>query len=196
MWNAPLLTLRRAIVLAIVTLAIMIGPRSTLAHADSGDAKRAAIIVKALSFDLEAKIGDALVIAVVYKPGDAASEAVAASWMTSFGQLGNIRVKDAPVRAIQVPADAAAIEAAVQKQGVDALLVSDGLDGELEMLSRVAQQRRLVTIGAKRAYLDRGIVLGVFLEQDKPKIVVNLTAARAANIHFSSLMLKLATVLR
>lgn len=168
------------------------------AAADAGDAKRATILVKAISFDLdlEDRVGDALVVAVVYKPGDAASQSVAASWARAFSQLGGLRVKKAPVRAIEVPFDAAAIDEVVQKQGVDVLLAADGLDAELEAIARIAQPRKLITVGAKRAYVERGLVLGVFLEDEKPRIVVNLTAARAGGFRFSSAMLRLATLVK
>jgi hypothetical protein len=191
----PAARLGRALAFAAACAALLFSPSD--GRADPGDVRRATILVKAMSFDLDldARVGDALVVAIAYKPGDAASQAVAASWAQAFSQLGSLRVKDAAVRAVVVPFDPPALDEAIQKQGVDAILACDGLD-DVDAVARFALPRKLVTLGAKRAYVERGLILGTFVEGDKPRIVVNLGAARQGGFRFSSSMLRLAELVK
>ena len=125
-----------------------------------------------------------------------AALALAATWTRAFGELGALRVKNAPVRVIELPFDPAAIEAAVKRDGLDVLVATEGLDADLDAITRVALAHRLLTVGATRTFVERGLVLGTFIEDEKPKIFVNMTAARQGAFRFSSAMLRLAVILK
>jgi hypothetical protein len=186
--------LPRALAFALLIVIGVLAPGP--AHAESGDLKRSTIMIKALSFDLDldTRIGDALVIAIVHKPGDAASQAVAASWAQAFAQLGSVRVRNAPVRAVVAPFDPKTLDDLVRREGVDVLLACDGLD--VDPIIKFAQPRKLLTMGTQRAFIDAGLMFGVFYEEDRPRIVANHAAMLQGGFRFSSAMLRLAILVK
>lgn len=62
-------------------------------------------------------------------------------------------------------------------------------------VGRVLQSRRLLSYTGVPSYVEAGLVLGVDVMENRPKIVVNLPAARAVGMEFSSQLLKLSRVI-
>jgi hypothetical protein len=169
------------------------------AAADSGRDREAAIVARVLSYErsLEARAGTSVDIAVVFKAGDANSEANARSWLQGFASLSSIKIKDRPVsyRLIAYKSEQA-LTAAVVDQGLDVILVSDGLARETGEIARVARAHRVLTVANRVEQVERDFTLCVQLESERHKIFVNLSSAALEHIQFSSHLLKLATTLR
>jgi hypothetical protein len=157
------------------------------------------ILTRALSYDSELKdrVGADLLVGVLSKPGNAASEAMGAAMLKAFRTILNIKVQGLTlaVRPISYT-NPAALAATVIAQSVDALYVCIGLEGELAAIIDVSRKRHLTTMASSEAQVEKGLSLGVFPVDSRPSIVLNLAAARSEGAAFSSELLRVAKVLR
>lgn len=178
---------------------VALGLSLLAALAWAGNEKQATILTRAFSYDynLKARAGDSVTLAVLYKSGDAQSEAMADSWYRSFQGLTGVKVQGLPFSVMRLPFDnAALLRAAVAAQGIDILFVCDRLDGELGSIKEVSRSMKLLTVGGRPAYVEDGLSLGVFSEGEAQVIQVNLSAAAQENVSFSSDLLRLAKVIK
>ena len=162
-------------------------------------ARQVLILTRALAYDgnLKTRAGADLLIAVLGKPGHAASEELAGTMAKAFRGLGNVKVQGLAVRAAQLPyTNAAALTAAIESQGVDALYVCPSLDADLPAIIEATRRLKVVTMASRESYVARGLSLGVFTVEGKPTIVVNLNASKAEGAAFGSDLLRLAKVIR
>jgi hypothetical protein len=171
--------------LSTATAAVATGPRD----------KAAVIITRLFSYDynLKARAGDAIVLAVVYKSGVPASEVSADDWVRAFTPLTSVRVADLPFRTVKLAfTDPGALAAAVRGQGIDALLICEGLQGDLSALETVSRSAKIMTVTDQETFVTRGLTVGVYPLEGKTAIAVNRRAAAAENVSFSSELLRLA----
>jgi hypothetical protein len=168
----------------------------TGAVGDSPKARSAAVLARVLSYELtlEDRVGDSVGVAVIYKAGDAQSEANANEWYRALADLSSVKIKDRRFFAEKVAYDAGEIRNAIDKDGVDVLLVSDGLAAESVAIAEIARSAHVLTAGNSVSYLDRALTLCVSEEDGKPKIFINLNMAHLEGIRFSSNLLKLVTL--
>jgi hypothetical protein len=164
---------------------------------ESSKRKQASILARVLSYELtlEERMGDRVGVAVVYRPGDPASEASADDWMLGLADLNSVKIKDRPFFAVKVPFRANELNAAIDN-GADVLLAAAGLTGDAAAIAAVAGPRHVLTVGDSVPDVQTYLTVCVTVEADKPKIYINLTAARLARIRFSSRLLGLATLIR
>jgi hypothetical protein len=159
--------------------------------------QRAAILARVLSYErtLQDRIGPSLEIGVLFKQGDSDSERGAREWHGSLGLLADVKIKNNVLRSHVIAYDPQIVEL-INDIGIDAIVVSAGLNSELTEISSMARAKRILTVGDVASYLERHLTLGIFYEAERYEIVVNLTAAAQERVVFSSNMLKLARVIR
>ena len=169
---------------------------ATLGAAQAGVERQAAIVVRALSYDknLAERAGDSVVVLVLSKHGDAASEALAGTWVSALEPIEGVSVQGRPFKVLSAPWDQAAVKALVEKSGVDVLLVCDGLSDEAAAIRALSRERKLLTVGTSRASIEQGMSLGVVAEGERNVILVNLSASRLEGAAFGSDLLKLAKI--
>ena len=161
--------------------------------------KQAVILTRALAYDkdLRARAGGSLVIAVLYRPGAAEGDSVAADVFRAFKALEGVKVQDLPISVVKLPYTGKdALKSAITAQGIDALYCCPGLEPDLSALREVSHQQHVLTLAAKEAFVQAGLSLGVFPKDGKPTIVINLAASRDEGASLASELLRLATVLR
>jgi hypothetical protein len=178
-----------------VLLLVLGAPRSVPA---AGAEREAAVVSRALAFErsLDERVGSgAIGIAVIHKPLDAQSESCAREWNTGFLALSNVKIQDRSV----VLKSFAYSEAGVGKaraNGIHVFVVCPGLSHEAAEISRASRAQRILSVGTLVSYVEQSMAFGVFREQEKLQMVVNLRVAVGEGVTFSSSMLKLARVLR
>jgi hypothetical protein len=161
--------------------------------------KRVTMLTRALAYDysLRTRARDSLVVALIYKPGSPTSEAAADSLFKSFKALNGVKVQGFSPAAVKMPFESAeSLKAAVSAQGVDVVMVCEGLDAEVVAVREVCRALKVMSVGEKLSYVEAGLTIGVIEAGGKPGMVVNLGAAAAENVSFSSELLKLAKVIR
>jgi hypothetical protein len=170
----------------------------TAAQPEAPKTREAAVLARVLSYELtlEERAGDAVGIAVVYKPGNAASEANAEAWYQAFVALSATRIKGRPFFAVKVAHESQALAAAIDRDGVDVLLASSGLGGDLDSLTTLARSKHVLSAADTADYLKTSLTVCVTQEDDKPKIYINLKNAELERIRFSSNLLRLTTLVR
>jgi hypothetical protein len=185
------LRLRRLPLVALLSLVLI------AASEGSTKARHAAVLARVLSYELslEERAGASVEIAIIYRPGDAASEANANEWMTALQGILPVNVVNRPLAASKVPFGTSEISAAIDR-GADVLLAADGLDAELPSIAQIARSRHVLTAGNSPSYVQQNLTLCVIEKEDKTKILVNLTEASAEQIRFSSRLLALAVLIR
>lgn len=175
--------------------ATLVAPTS--APASSVD-REAAIVARALAYEktLDERVGRrAIGIAVVHKPKHESSELCAKQWYDGFAALANVKIQDRGVTLKSLPYSLDAIRRA-REASIDVFVVCDGLGAEAPEITRVSRSQRVLTVGVLPTYVEQSMTLGVFREDGKYQIVVNLRSAAEERVAFSSSMLKLARVLR
>jgi hypothetical protein len=172
---------------------------TALGEAPVAPDRQVLILTRALAYDgnLKTRAGEDLLIAVVGRNGNAASEEVASAMSKAFKSLGNVKVQGLAVRAVQLGyASVNTLGLAIESQGIDALYVCPGLEADLPAIIELARKRQVITLGSREDHVKRGLSLGVFAVDAKPTIVVNLAAAKAEGAAFGSDLLRLAKVIR
>lgn len=169
------------------------------ARAEDGEQKSAPIMARAVAYDynLKARAGAELVIGVLYKPGDASSEVAADRWVAAFSKLSGVKLQGLPLTTKKLAfTGGAQLSSDGQAQGLDVVLLAEGLDGEAGTIGRVAQERQWLTIGTRERHARQGLALAVFNEGGRNVISVNLPACEKQGVNFASDLLRLARVLR
>lgn len=186
-----------AVALALVSALVV---SAAAAPADEVPAARQVLILtRALAYDgnLKTRAGTDLLIAVLGKPGHAASDELAGTMGKAFRGLGNVKVQGLAVRATQVAfKDAATLSATLEREGIDALYVCPGLDAELMGIFEATRKLKVITMASRQDYVQRGLSMGVFSIDGKPTILVNLAASKSEGAAFGSDLLRLAKVIR
>jgi hypothetical protein len=166
---------------------------------DGSPEKRAVILVRALSYDanLKDRVGDDLVIAVVGRKGNVSSEACSTGMRQGLGVLSGARVAGVPLKVMQFwYGGIEPLASAVGPQGIDALYLCEGLEGDLPAILDVAKKNQILTMCGSEEQVNRGTALGVVFIESKPTLFVNLTAAKSAGAALSSDLLRVARVIR
>jgi hypothetical protein len=184
------------LIAAILVLSV---PLRAGAQGDVDPDRQALILVRALAYDnnLRTRAGDAVVLAVVSRGGNAASEAAAQDMLKAFRSLERIKVQQLPFRAVMLPYPGkAALKSAVTAQGIDVLYICGGLESELSAIKEFSRHEHLLTIGAKPEFVENGLSLGVFIIESKNTITVNLGASREEGAAFGADLLRVGRVIR
>lgn len=169
------------------------------ARADELEQKSAPIMARAVAYDynLKARAGSDLVIGILYKSGDANSEAAANRWVQAFSKLSGAKLQGLPISTRKLAfSGGSQLSSDGQSQSIDVLLITEGLDGDVGAIGRVAQDRQWLTIGTRERHVREGLSLAVFNEGGRNVISVNLRACEKQGVNFASDLLRLARVLR
>lgn len=180
-----------------LALGLLVLGTPRLAPASSVE-REAAIVARALAFErsLPERVGaGAIGIAILHKPQDAGSEQCARDWRDGFAALANVKIQDRSIALKVLPSGANGARVA-RDNGVHVLVVCPGLMPDLPEITRISRTQRILTVGTVPPYIEQNLTFGVFREEDKLKMVVNLRAALAEGVNFSSGMLKLARIVR
>jgi hypothetical protein len=173
--------------------------RHALAEESVPAQRRAILLTRVLAYDdaLVTRAGSSFVICVVSHKGNAASESQAKEMLTAFKDLEKVMIAGLPFRATAVQFTTAAnLEALIESEGIDALFVCDGTEGDLPAIKQTTRKRKVLTVGTTNAQVTAGVSVGVLAEGGKLQIVVNLPQSREEGAAFSSDLLRVARVVR
>lgn len=158
----------------------------------------AALHLKILTYDRNLKSrGNRLVIGVIYKAGAEPSEKSRSAMVSAFQALAKkVTVQGLKPSVVAVAFEAGTLAKRLQDAGVNVIYVAAGLDEALGGIAETAAQLKVPTLTARRGDVERGLAVGVVAADGKPRIVVNLAAAKAAGMDLDPKLLGLAEVLR
>lgn len=156
-----------------------------------------ALFVKilALDRDLTARVGEELVIGVVYQPEIRASWAAKDDFMRAMAMSSVHRIRGIPVRG--VPVEIGSLEDLardVERHRIDVLYVGPMHALDVSRIAALARALDINTLTGIPAYVGSGLAVGICLQGKKPEILINLEAARAEGARFNAQLLRLARV--
>jgi len=189
-----------AVAVAVAMSAILGLPGNQRALAEEVPASRQVLIVmRALAYDgnLKARSGETINIAVIHKKGSSASEQAANAITRAFGPLQSTLVAGLPLVVTHIAYGGPdGLKKAIAGAGIDLLYVCEGLDGDINTIKEITRDSRVLSVGTRQEYVEKGLAFGVFEIDGKSTILLNLPASRNEGAAFTSDFLRLAKVIR
>lgn len=188
----------RGTIAGILALAVSVGTAPLLSAQDMEVpvALQIPLFLKVMSFDraFHARTGRSLVIAVVYQRGnrasiDARDEALRAIAMAPRKGDGVER------HGIAVDLDSESLAARLTRESADIVYITPLRSIDIRTIVTAAEVAGASTWTGVASYMAQGVSVGVRLEADRPRIVINLDASHRQQMDFSSELLKLADVI-
>lgn len=156
------------------------------------------LFLKILTFDrnLISRAGEELTIGIVFQGKFKKSLNVKEKWITEMSQSPVQKVQNLPVRRVEIDLDKTDLKKALREMPVDVLYFAPLRGIELEAMADVATAFHICTLTGVAHYVDSGVAVGIGIKAQKPHIIINLPAAKAQGMDFSSKLLKLARVIQ
>jgi hypothetical protein len=179
----------RSRALATLLLAASVFRSEPAVSDDSG--KRALLFAKALSFErrLLANSGSSVGILILHTADTSSGEA-AQRWLGAFKSLGVITVGGAPVEVASAVYERPRVLELVRGRGIDVLIACSGVP--VQEVGGLAREQNILSAGDTFAAVRERLTLGVFVEGERPRIVINMRGAELEGVKFSSKLLQLA----
>jgi len=155
------------------------------------------LLLKVLAFDrsLKTRVGEEIVIGIVYQEKFRASLNVKDEVEALAGMISPRTIQDVPFRTVAIDLASPRFRDILADQGVDILYVAPLRAVGVEEIAAISRERRLTTLSGVPDYVEKSLAVGVGIKGEKPMILINLPAARAEGANFSSQLLKLAKVI-
>lgn len=156
-----------------------------------------ALFFKILTFDrnLKARVGDELVIGLVYQGGFRTSLNAKDEAVKVISKSSKDKIKDISIRQVSINIDDTDLAGAVSKRKVDVLYITPLRAVGIDTITDISRAKRITTLTGVPEYVESGLALGIGTKGEKPLIIINLPAAKAEGADFSSQLLKLAKVI-
>lgn len=155
-----------------------------------------AIFYRVLSYDrsLATRAGGDVVVAVVYRAGsETAKGAIAKSFKTYVAK----KLQGLPMTIVEHEfKDAKSFASWMASARVDVAYLTPGLEAEAKTIQAAATKGKVAILAASRATVEQGAPIGVIMKDNKPAILINLTAARSVGMDLDPKVLQLAEVIR
>jgi hypothetical protein len=153
------------------------------------------LLLKVLAFDrqLLASEHSEIVVGIVFQSGNRESSTAKTEAIRVIEE-SRLAVAGRPVRAVAIDLDREELETAMVAKHLCALYVTPLRAIDIADIAAAAQASKVRTLTGVPRYVARGIGVGVRLIGDRPKLMVNVTAARLEGADFSAELLKLAQV--
>jgi hypothetical protein len=194
---APQVIASRATALAL--LAATLAAASPARGDDVPARKQALLLLRVLAYDrnLKARAGDAVRLAVAYRPGDRESEERRTALVAAFEEVSREVVAGGlPVEVAAVPwRDAADFEARVAAARPAGVYVCGGLLGVAKEIARVTRRHGVLSAGASKDLVEAGLAVGMVNRGLRAGVVVNLHAAKAEGVDLDATLLGIAEVI-
>jgi hypothetical protein len=144
---------------------------------------------------LPGRAGAQLNLAVVSRPGNAASEKTAAQLLKALEKVTELAGK--PLKVIALPyAGAGALKQAVASQGIQLVYLAPGFESELAAIAGAFEGVTTITLSTDGDQVDAGVVVGFELVSARPHIALNLGQAKKQGLDFNSDLFRLARVVK
>lgn len=154
------------------------------------------LFVKVMSFDrsMSARSGRSHVIAIVFQSKNVASTKTKEDAERAVRALAR-GVGGVTYRSVTIDLDEETLAAGLRRERPDFLYVTPLRGVDIRTIATAAEADGVVTWSGVPKYLTQGIVVGLRRERERPRIMINLKAARLQLCDFSAELLKLAQVL-
>lgn len=155
------------------------------------------VMLKVIRYDKHFPEGrkDDFVVLVAHDP---AMSAGLSSVLGASEELKELSIDTRRLRFVPIPVGSAQeLGAAAERLKASAVLAAPGVSSAgAESLAKAASQLKLYSLSLDTAHVEKGILLGVTVQDGRPQIVINLRAAKDIDANFDVTVLKRARVVR
>jgi len=106
------------------------------------------------------------------------------------------KVENIPIRQVSIDIDRVDLASAVVKNNIDVLYITPLRAIGMETITSVSRAKQVLTLTGVPDYVESGLAVSIGIKGKKPQIIINLAAAKAEGVNFSSQLLKLAKVIK
>jgi hypothetical protein len=155
------------------------------------------LFLKVATFDrnLSSRVGDAFVVAVLFQSRYRASLNAKDDFFDVMSRSQVNLVDGIPIAGVAVEyRDAAELEQLLIEHVADAVYITPLSAVAVDVITRVTRRLQIMSLSGVPPYIEQGVSVGVGIRRERPEIIINLSAARAEGIDFSSRLLNLARV--
>ncbi|MBU1701640.1 MAG: YfiR family protein [Candidatus Eisenbacteria bacterium] len=152
------------------------------------------ILFKLLTYDrtLMEKSSEFLRVGVLYRRGDGASEQNMEALMEVLSSMAEKTIKGKTFEVVPIPWDRKeSIDEGLRSAEVDILYVTRAHKGRLSQITALTRELNILSLTGVVDYVSGGLGVGVGLEEDHPRIMVNLDAVRAEGHDLESQVLRI-----
>jgi hypothetical protein len=161
---------------------------------------QALLLLRVLAYDrnLRQRAGQAVTVAVLYRPGDAASEERRVALVHAFEEVArDVVVAGLPVR-VEALAwhDSASLAQRLAAVRPAVLYVDGALAPAVPEIVELSRRRGVLTAGAARPMVDAGLAIGIVPRGSRAGVIVNLPASRLEGAELEAGLLAVSEVVR
>ncbi len=159
---------------------------------------QAKIFIKVLLFDknYERKTEGGIVVAVLYQNGFRRSFLAKEEFVAAVADWRDESSGTVTFTCALIDLDGREdLSAALARAGADILYVAPLRSFDIGRIAKAAKDMRLPAFTGVPDYLNEGLAVSLDLREDKPRILINLKAAREAGAEFDSRVLSLARII-
>jgi hypothetical protein len=155
------------------------------------------VLVKVIGFDrqLPVRAPTELVIGIAFQGGSRASRVAKEEARRSFA-AERAGINGVPIRVESIDLDTEPLDAALRRLTPTFLYVTPLRAADIDAIVVATRAARVTTMTGVARYVSRGLAIGVALHDGRPRILVNLEAARLEGADLASELLKLATIVK
>ncbi len=156
------------------------------------------LLLKILSFDrnLKVKSGNKLTIIILYQDKYRASTLAMNEFMDLIKDNDDFHVNNHPVKVVPIElGDLNDSRTISILKDADVFYITPVRAFDIHDITRISRSRKITTMSGVPDYVPEGISIGLDLVNERPKILININAAKSEAIDFNSQLLKLAEVI-
>ncbi len=156
-------------------------------------------LLKILTYDrnLETRIGDEIVIGILYQSKFRLSEITKNSLVSSIKKSPITSLDNIPIRYVNIDLNEENDFAEViSRENVDILYIAPLRAFNLKSITELSRSNKIITFSGVPEYTEEGIGISIGTKGDKPQIIINLDATHLEGSDFSSKLLNLARIVR
>ena len=186
--------IRGRLALALLLLA---GPAALAQEMPVPADLQAGLLLKLLPFDraLKERAGSEIVVVVVYQPRFRLSSDAKSVFIKTLESDAAGHVGDLPLRLVELPLDESTdFAAALQRAAADVVYLAPLRAVDIAALARAAREARVLSFTGVPEYVPQGAMVGIAERRNRPSLVINLGAARAAGVDLRSELLNIAQI--
>lgn len=153
------------------------------------------LFLKVMTFDrnLEKRAGDKLVLAVAYQSENRASARAKDEAMRALS--GVTKVGTLELQVVQIDLDRQNLQTELTEQDVAFVYVTPLRAVDLADVISAARSTGASTITGVTDYVEGGLSVGVRLQADRPRLIINLEASKLEGADYKAELLKLAQLI-
>lgn len=185
--------MKRLLLSPVVGLLLLMGALPQTARAgDVEPATLSKLIVRVLGYDRNLTLGknDDLVVAIIFKKGDKNVEALT-------NEMSERRFLGRNVRPVAIEyTDPVALDEALIEASAHAAYICPDLERSVGLIVGITRARSIRSLTGTENSVHSGVGLGIVSRRTGPKLLVNLTAAKAEGAKLDANFLRFAEVVR